>query len=157
MSPAERTWTWHYENFTVDFEDRFLNGDFTFPYEDGPDRYAYTALREGVPEIYEMHLKNRMNVVLDALNFTSAEGSPYIKVVFACDTRGLKYSSDPDRLRGEFEVEIAVMDSAYRDLRRERLTMELKADSSVLYKTRYPLIGIWPAEIPPAELSRRYP
>jgi len=151
MSPAERTWTWHYEDFTVDFEDRFHNGDFTFPYEGGLDRYAYTSLREDAPEIYEMHPRNRMNVVLDALNFTTAEGSPYIKVVFGCDTRGLEYSPDFAWPRGEFEVEIAVLDSAYCDLRRDRVTMELKTDPSLLYETQYPLIGIWPVEVPPGK------
>jgi hypothetical protein len=46
---------------------------------------------------------------------------------------------------------VALLDSAYDDLRREAMEVELRADTTALYQTNYPLIGSWRVMAPPGE------
>jgi hypothetical protein len=140
---SKRRWTWQYEGFVIDFEDRFLNGDFTFPYEAGWGSVAPGYYMEEVPEVYQLQIRRRMNVVMDALHLLGPGGRPYLKVVYGCDTRGLEYSQAKDRPRGDFEVEVALLDSSYADVHRQTMEVELAADSTALQQTLYPLIGMW--------------
>jgi GWxTD domain-containing protein len=151
MSHSRRMWTWQYEGFVIDFEDRFMNGDFTFPYEGGYGSFAPGYYMEAVPEIYEIQIRRRMNVVLEALTLLNQVGSPYVKVIYACDTRGLEPTPEPRWPQGGFEVEVALLDSAYDDLSRDAMEVELKADTTAFYQTNYPLIGSWGVIAPPGE------
>jgi len=156
MSPRSRPlkmekprWLWQYPGFVLEFEDTFLNGDFTFPYERNWSAYTYAYLEKRIPEVYESQIKKKMRVVLDALNLMGPRGDTFIKINFACDTRGLDYISDFEWPRGDFDIEIAVLDSIYRDIARKRFSAELFADSSAIYQTRYPLIGTQIIEVDP--------
>jgi GWxTD domain-containing protein len=151
MSHSRRTWSWQYEGFVIDFEDCFMNGDFTFPYEGGYGSFAPGYYMEDVPEVYEMQIRKRMNVVLEALTLLNQVGRPYVKVIYACDTRGLEYTREPGWPQGDFEVEVALLDSAYEDLSRDAMEVELKADTAALCQTNYPLIGSWEVIAPPGE------
>jgi GWxTD domain-containing protein len=156
MSPRSRPlkmekprWLWQYPGFVLEFEDTFLNGDFTFPYERDWSAYTYAYLENKIPEVYESQIKKRMHVVLDALNLMGPRGGTFIKINYACDTRGLDYISDFEWPRGDFDIEIAVLDSIYRDIARKRFSAELFADSSAMYQTRYPLISSQLVEVDP--------
>jgi GWxTD domain-containing protein len=142
-------WRWEYEGFSLDFEDTFMNGNFDFPYESRGSAYVYAFLEKNVPEIYESQIKKRMRVVLDALNVVDDTGRPYLKLVYGCDTRGVRYQPPYEWPVGDFDVEVAVLDSTYGDLARSKFTTELKADSSALYQTMYPLIGSLRVQVPP--------
>gem|GEM_PF-1917848 len=151
MSHSRRTWSWQYEGFVIDFEDRFMNGDFTFPYEGGYGSFAPGYYMEDVPEVYEIQIRKRMNVILEALTLLNQVGRPYVKVIYACDTRGLEHTPELRWPQGDFEVEVALLDSAYDDLSRDAMEVELKADTTALYQTNYPLIGSWRVIAPPGE------
>jgi GWxTD domain-containing protein len=142
-------WLWQYPGFVLEFEDTFLNGDFTFPYERDWSAYTYAYLEKKIPEIYESQIKKRMRVVLDALNLMGPRGGTYVKINYACDTRGIDYIPDFEWPKGEFDIEITVLDSIYRDIARTRFSAELFADSSAMYQTSYPLIGSQIVEVPP--------
>jgi GWxTD domain-containing protein len=142
-------WTWKYRDFSLSFDDVFMNGDFTFPYEQDWSAYVYAYLQRELPEIYETQIRRRMRVVLDAINLMDSLGRTGLKIIFACDTRGLEYESRFEWPQGEFEIEVAVLDSLYRDIARSRFEVDLRADSSVLYQTRYPLIGTYLVQVPP--------
>jgi hypothetical protein len=138
-----RRWTWQYGGFVIDFEDRFMNNDFTFPYESGWGSAARGYYMEQVPEVYQLGIRKRMNVVLDALNLLDPGGQRYLKVVYGCDTRGLERAPGSGWPEGDFEVEVALLDSSYSDVNREAMDVALVADSAALHQTPYPLIGIW--------------
>jgi GWxTD domain-containing protein len=141
-------WVWRYPGFSLNFEDTFLNGDYQFPFEQDWSAYVYAYLEKRIPEIYESHIKNRMRVVLDALNFVDDYGRPSVRIVYACDTRGVDYEPHFEWPEGEFDIEIAVLDSMYTDVSRAEFSTRLRADSSVLFQTRYPLIGSYVVHIP---------
>jgi GWxTD domain-containing protein len=145
-------WIWRYRDFTLNFEDTFRNGDYTFPYEEDWSAYIYAYLEKRVPEIYESQIRKRMHVVLDALNFVDDTGRPGLKIVFACDTRGLKYQPRYEWPEGEFSIEIALLDSVYNRVTRSVFPARLRADSSVMYQTPYPLIGGYVTEAPAGSL-----
>jgi GWxTD domain-containing protein len=156
MSPRSRPlkmekprWLWQYPGFVLEFEDTFLNGDFTFPYERDWSAYTYAYLENKIPEVYESQIKKRMHVVVDALNLMGPRGDTFIKINYACDTRGLDYIADFEWPRGDFDIEIAVLDSIYRDIARRRFSAELFADSSAIFQTRYPLIASQLLEVDP--------
>lgn len=142
-------WLWQYPDFVLEFEDTFLNGDFTFPYERDWSAYTYAYLEKKIPEIYESQIKKKMRVVLDALNLMGPRGHTLVKINYACDTRGVDYIPGFEWPKGDFNIEIAVLDSIYRDIARTRFSAELFADSSAIYQTRYPLIGSQIVEVPP--------
>ncbi len=142
-------WTWKYRDFSLSFDDVFMNGDFTFPYEQDWSAYIYAYLERELPEIYETQIRRHMRVVLDAINLMDSLGRTGLKIIFACDTRGLEYQSHFEWPEGEFDIEVAVLDSLYRDIARSRFEVDLRADSSVLYQTRYPLIGTYLVQVPP--------
>jgi GWxTD domain-containing protein len=148
LKVSKSRWMWRYPGFSLNFEDTFLNGDYQFPFEQDWSAYVYAFLEKRIPEIYETHIKNRMRVVLDALNFIDRYGRPSVKIVYACDTRGVGYASLFEWPRGDFDVEIAVLDSSYMDVSRAEFSTSLRADSSVLFQTRYPLIGSYVVHIP---------
>jgi GWxTD domain-containing protein len=134
-------WVWKYREFTLDFEDTFLNGDYTFPYERDWSAYTYAYLEREIPEIYEAQIKKRMRVVLDALNRLDDEGRPWLTLVYACDTRGVDYQPEYEWPEGDFEVQIALLDTAYADIVRSSFMMRLSADSGAIYRTPYPMIS----------------
>jgi GWxTD domain-containing protein len=142
-------WVWKYPNFVLDFEDAFLNGDYTFPYERDWSAYTYAYLEREIPEIYETQIKRRMRVVMDALNRLDEQGNPVLRLVYACDTRGVDYQPDYEWPKGEFEVQIALLDSTHTDLTRLTLETKLAADSSAMYRTVYPIISSSDFTIPP--------
>jgi GWxTD domain-containing protein len=148
---SKRHWRWDYQGFAIDFEDRFHNGDFTFPYEGPLIEQTYEYIRSQVPEIYQMQIRKHMMVVLDAVNLIGTDGRPYLRIEYACDTRGLVYVPEFEWPRGRFEVEISVLDTAYNNLNSELLLVELEADSSALHQTPYPLIGTWTTTAPPGK------
>jgi GWxTD domain-containing protein len=142
-------WVWQYRDFVLEFEDTFLNGDYSFPYENDWSAYTYAYLENEIPEVYESEIKKNMRVVVDAVNLMGPRGGSYIRISYACDTRGLDYVPDFEWPRGEFDIEIAVLDSFYRDVARTRFSAELFADSAAIFQTRFPLIGSQIVEAPP--------
>lgn len=149
LRQARPRWKWQYRGFSLNFEDTFMNGDYSFPYEKDWSAYVYAYLEKNVPEIYESQIKKRMRVVLDALNVVDDMGRSCLKIIYGCDTRGVKYEPLYEWPSGDFDVEIAVLDSTYGDVARSKFTTELKADSSALYQTEYPLIGSFCIQVPP--------
>jgi hypothetical protein len=149
LRQARRRWKWQYRGFSLNFEDTFMNGDFRFPYEKDWSAYVYAYLEKNVPEIYESQIKKRMRVVLDALNVVDDMGRAGLKIIYGCDTRGVKYEPLYEWPVGDFDIEIAVLDSIYGDVTRTRFAAQLRADSSALYQTEYPLIGSLTVQIPP--------
>jgi hypothetical protein len=69
--------------------------------------------------------------------------------VFACDTRGVDYQPDYEWPEGEFEVQIAMLDTLYADVSRSKFTTSLSADSSAIYRTTYPMISSYDVRLPP--------
>jgi GWxTD domain-containing protein len=149
LRQARRRWKWQYRGFSLNFEDTFMNGDFRFPYEKDWSAYVYAYLEKNVPEIYESQIKKRMRVVLDALNVVDDMGRAGLKIIYGCDTRGVKYEPLYEWPVGDFDIEIAVLDSVYGDVTRTKFAAELRADSSALYQTEFPLIGSLTVQIPP--------
>ena len=148
---AKPRWTWKYREFSLTFEDAFLNGDFTFPYELDWSAYKYAYLAKQLPEIYVTQIRKRMRVILDAINFLDRSGKACLKIIYACDTRGVRYIPPFEWPFGDFQVEVAVLDSVYSSITRSEFEIELRADSSVLYQTEYPLIGVYTAHVPPGK------
>jgi GWxTD domain-containing protein len=142
-------WTWQYRDFSLSFDDVFMNGDFTFPYEQDWSAYIYAYLKKELPEVYQSQIKRHMRVVLDVINLMDSLGRTGLKIVFACDTRGLEYEPHFEWPAGKFDIELAVLDSVYGDIARSRFEVDLRADSSVLYQTRFPLIGTYLVHVPP--------
>jgi GWxTD domain-containing protein len=142
-------WVWRYRDFVLDFEDTFMNGDYTFPYERDWSAYTYAYLERVIPEIYESQIKKKMRVVIDALNRLDAGGNPFLKIVYACDTRGVDYQPDYEWPEGDFEVQLAVLDTSRADILRSTLAVSLAADSSAMYRTDYPMIASYEAKVPP--------
>jgi GWxTD domain-containing protein len=149
LRAAKPRWTWNYKDFSLSFEDVFLNGDFAFPYELDWSAYKYAYLAKQLPEIYVTQIRKRMRVILDAVNFLDRSGKACLKIIYACDTRGVRYIPPFEWPVGEFQVEVAVLDSVYRSIAHSEFETELRADSSVLYQTEYPLIGVYTAHVPP--------
>ncbi len=142
-------WVWKYRDFVLDFEDTFMNGDYSFPYERDWSAYTYAYLQRVIPEIYESQIKKKMRVILEALNSLDADGDPLLRVVYACDTRGVDYQPDYEWPEGEFEVQIALLDTSRTDIARSTLAMRLAADSSAVYRTAYPMIASCDFRVPP--------
>jgi GWxTD domain-containing protein len=151
LRASKPRWVWQYRDFSLNFDDTFLNGDYDFPYELDWSAYTYAYLEKKVPEIYETQIKRRMKVVLDALNLIDDSGRHALKLVYACDTRGIAVRSPFEWPQGSFEVEIAVLDSLREDVARAAFVKEIRADSSVLYQTQYPLISTLTVEVPPGK------
>jgi GWxTD domain-containing protein len=148
MEISRARWTWEYRDFSLNFDDVFMNGDFTFPYEQDWSAYVYAYLERELPEVYESQIRKRMRVVMDVVNLMDGLGRTVLKIAFGCDTRGVDYKSHFEWPAGGFNIELAVLDSVYRDIARSRFDVELRADSSVLYQTRYPLIGSYLVHVP---------
>jgi GWxTD domain-containing protein len=144
-------WVWRYRDFMLDFEDTFLNGDFSFPYERDWSAYTYAYLERQVPEIYETQIKKRMHVVLDAVNRMDEEGRPHLTLFYACDTRGVDCQPDYEWPEGDFEVQIALLDTAYTDIARSQFKVKLSADSKAMFITPYPMISKSDFTIRPGE------
>lgn len=142
-------WRWQYRDFSLTFEDTFLNGDYSFPYEMDWSAYVYEYLQKNIPEIYESDIKKRMRVVLDVINLMDDMGRSGLKIVYACDTRGIRFEPRYEWPQGSFDVEIAILDSVYSDVARRHFAVELRADSAALHRTRYPLIGTCLVHVPP--------
>jgi hypothetical protein len=144
-------WVWKYRDFVLDFEDTFLNGDYTFPYERDWSAYTYAYLERVIPEIYESQIKKKMRVVLDALNFLDVGGNPILKLVYACDTRGVEYQPDYEWPEAEFEVQLALLDTMRLDIARSTITVSMAADSGAMYRTAYPMIASYDFRVPPGK------
>lgn len=144
-------WVWRYRDFVLNFEDTFMNGDYSFPYERDWSAYTYAYLEREIPEVYETQIKKKMRVVVDALNRLDEEGNPVLDVVYACDTRGIDYQPDYEWPEGEFEVQIAVLDTMNSDLARLAVPMSLAADSSAMFRTVYPMIASQALHVPPGK------
>jgi GWxTD domain-containing protein len=142
-------WTWDYGDFTLNFEDTFHNGDFDFPYERDWSAYTYAYVEKHIPEIYISHIRKRMKVVVDALNVLGRSGQPQVKIIYACDTRGVRYRPDMDWPEAAFSIEIAMLDSTYRDKVRSEFTRALQADSGAVGLSRYPMTGALTLRVPP--------
>ncbi len=148
MRVSKPVWTWQYPNFTLNFEDAFLNGDFSFPYERDWSAYVYAYLKKHIPEIYESQIRKHINVVIDALACLDEKGHEALKIIWAADTRGITYEENMRWPRGGFEIHLAVLDSVYNSVTRESFEEELCADSSAIYLTQYPLISAHTINIP---------
>jgi GWxTD domain-containing protein len=145
-------WIWTYPGFTLDFEDVFLNGDYTFPYERDWSAYTYAYLEREIPEIYETRIKKNMHVVMDALNRLDNLGRPSLRLVYACDTRGVNYQPDYEWPEADYQVRIALMDTNYTDVIRSNFAVRLAADSGAIYRTTYPMIATTDLSAPPGSL-----
>jgi GWxTD domain-containing protein len=141
-------WVWHYKDFVLAFEDTYMNGDFTFPYEQDWSAYVYAYLQKNLPRVYESEIRRRMRVAVDALAFLDGDGQPAVRVVYACDTRGIEYSPGLQRPAGRFETSIAMLDSTYESLAEEVFEKDLLADSTALGGAALPLVGTWVGSIP---------
>ena len=135
----------------LDFEDTFLNGDFSFPYERDWSAYTYAYLQREIPEVYETRIKQRMRVVLDAVNRMDEEGNPSLTLFYACDTRGVDCRPDYEWPEGDFEVQIALLDTAYTDIVRSQFEVRLSADSKAMFITPFPMISKSDFTVPPGE------
>lgn len=142
-------WVWLYKDFTLTFEDTHLNGDYTFPYEQDWSAYVDAYLKKNLPAIYQTEIRTRMKVALDVVNCLDDQGQPASKVLLACDTRGIDYAPGVWLPSGEFEAEIAFLDSAYQEIARTPFRTQLSAESVPASATRLPLAGTWQVR-PPA-------
>lgn len=142
-------WVWSYEDFTLSFEDTHLSGDYSFPYEQDWSAYVDAYLKKNLPAVYESEIRTRMRVAMDVVNRLDDQGQPVAKVVFACDTRGVEYAPGVSLPGGQFEVQIAFLDDAYRELASASFRADLSADSASLSLTRLVLASSWQAR-PPA-------
>jgi GWxTD domain-containing protein len=148
MGRERPRWMWAYDGFILNFEDTFLNGDYSFPYEYDWSAYRYAYLEKNVPEVYEQDIKRRMKVVLTGLSFMEADGSTRFKIAYACDFNGLKFDRDYDWPRGEFLVEGALLDTLYNEISHFNLTRRIHADSTAIYLTTCPLIDTLNVKVP---------
>jgi GWxTD domain-containing protein len=141
-------WMWAYDGFTLNFEDTFLNGDYSFPYEYDWSAYRYAYLEKHVPEVYETDIKRRMKVELVGLCFMEPDGSTRFKIAYGCDFNGLKFTPDYDWPEGEFLVEGALLDTLYNEVSHFSLTRNIYADSTAIYLTTCPLIDTLNVKVP---------
>lgn len=141
-------WMWVYDGFMLNFEDTFRNGDYSFPYEWDWSAYRYAYLEKHVPEVYETDIKRLMKVTLAGLSFMEPDGSTRLKIAYACDFKGLKYSPESDWPRGEFLVEGALLDTLYNEVSHFSLTRGIHADSTAIFVTPCPLIDTLNVKVP---------
>lgn len=141
-------WLWAYEGFTLNFEDTFLNGDYSFPYEYDWSAYRYAYLEKHVPEIYETDIKRRMKVELVGLCFMEPDGSTRLKIAYGCDFNGLVLTSDRSWPQGDFLVEGALLDTLYNEVAHFSLKRNIYADSTALRLTTCPLIDTLHVKVP---------
>jgi len=145
---SKPVWTWHYADFTLNFEDTFLNGDFDFPYERDWSAYVYAYVTRRLPEIYETQIRKHMNVVLDAIAFLDSAGAEAVRLIYGADTRGVTYVQKMRWPTADFKVQIAVLDSLHNRIVQREIQTRLRADSSSLYLAPYPLIGTYTVTLP---------
>lgn len=141
-------WLWAYDGFTLNFEDTFLNGDYSFPYEYDWSAYRYAYLEKHVPEVYETDIKRRMKVELVGLCFMEPDGSTRLKIAYCCDFNGLIFTSDHGWPQGEFLVEGALLDTLYNEVSHFSLKRHIHADSTAIYLTTCPLIDTLNVKVP---------
>lgn len=143
-------WVWLYEDFVLSFEDTHLNGDYTFPYEQDWSAYVDAYLRKNLPAVYQSEIRTRMRIALDAVSRLDDQGQPSVKMLLACDTRGIDYVPDVEMPSGEFELEIAFLDSAYKQIGHSQMRTQLRADSAEVRVTELPLTGTFETRPPAA-------
>ena len=148
MGQDRPRWMWAYDGFVLNFEDTFLNGDYSFPYEYDWSAYRYAYLEKHVPEVYESDIKRRMRVELSGMCFMEPDGSTRFKIAYACDFNGLVFDKEDDWPRGEFLVEGALLDTLYNEVSHFSLTRGIHADSTAIYFTTTPLIDTLNVKLP---------
>jgi GWxTD domain-containing protein len=148
MGKDKPRWMWAYDGFVLNFEDTFLNGDYSFPYEYDWSAYRYAYLERTLPEVYESDIRMLMKVVLTGLSFMEPDGSTRFKIAYACDFNGLVFDRDRDWPRGEFLVEGALLDTLYNEVSHFTLTRGIHADSTAIYLTTCPLIDTLNVRVP---------
>jgi len=148
MGQDRPRWMWAYEGFVLNFEDTFLNGDYSFPYEYDWSAYRYAYLEKHVPEVYESDIKRLMKVALAGFCFMEPDGSTRFKIAYACDFNGLTFDKDDHWPRGEFLVEGALLDTLYNEVSHFSLTRGIHADSTAIYFTTTPLIDTLNVKVP---------
>jgi hypothetical protein len=139
---------WVYDCFALNFEDTFLNGDYSFPYEYDWSAYRYAYLEKNVPEVYETDIKRLMKVVLTGLCFMEPDGSTRFKIAYGCDYNGLVLDREHEWPRGEFIIEGALLDTLYNEVSHFSLTRGIHADSTAVYFTTCPLIDTLNVRVP---------
>jgi GWxTD domain-containing protein len=145
----KRRWLWAYDGFTLNFEDTFLNGDYSFPYERDWSAYRYEYLEKHLPEVFEADIRRRMRVVITGLCFMDPDGSTRVKAAYGCDFNGLDYGEEGGWPAGEFMVEGAFLDSLYNEALHVSFSREIRADSTAIHLTPYPLIDTLSVKPPP--------
>lgn len=148
MGKDRPRWMWAYDGFVLNFQDTFLNGDYSFPYEYDWSAYRYAYLERTLPEVYESDIKRLMKVVLTGLSFMEPDGSTRFKIAYACDFNGLVFDRDRVWPRGEFLVEGALLDTLYNEVSHFNLTRGIHADSTAIYLTTCPLIDTLNVKVP---------
>ncbi|MGD9140258.1 MAG: GWxTD domain-containing protein [bacterium] len=148
MGKERPRWMWVYDGFVLNFEDTFLNGDYSFPYEYDWSAYRYAYMEENIPEVYEQDIKKLMKVELVGLSFMEPDGSTRFKIAYACDFNGLVFDREYDWPRGEFVVEGALLDTLYNEVSHFTLTRKIHADSTAIYLTTCPLIDTLNVRVP---------
>lgn len=148
MGKERPRWMWVYDGFVLNFEDTFLNGDYSFPYEYDWSAYRYAYMEENIPEVYEQDIKKLMEVELDGFSFMEPDGSTRFKIAYACDFNGLIFDREHDWPKGEFVVEGALLDTLYNEVSHFTLTRNIHADSTAIYLTTCPLIDTLNVKVP---------
>ncbi len=149
MGKDRPRWMWAYEGFVLNFEDTFLNGDYSFPFEYDWSAYQYAYLEKNVPEVYESDIKRLMKVEVAGLCFMEPDGSTRFKIAYACDFNGLIFDREDDWPRGQFAVEGALLDTLYTEVSHFSLTRGIHADSTAIYLTACPLIDTLNVKVTP--------
>ncbi len=141
-------WTWVYDGFALNFEDTFLNGDYSFPYEYDWSAYRYAYLEKNVPEVYESDIKRRMRVEVAGLSFMRSDGSTRFKMAYACDFNGVEASRRREWPAGEFLVEVSLLDTLYNEVEHFALTRRIHADTTAVHLAACALIDTLDLDVP---------
>lgn len=128
---------WAYEaggrHFRLKFRDRFLNGEFGFPFDPrgGPAEH-FQALMRQFPEFYLPEYEgDQIRLIADACSFSGTEGRTKQEIYYATPGRELAFRKGERGWYGEFTKRIVVYDQDWHIVAEESTTVTTQTSGAL--------------------------
>ncbi len=132
-------WTYHIggNSFRLQFEDRFLNGEFGFPFDFEPEKDGGSAARwqilvRQLPEFYVPEYEGKeIRLIADACSFSRIPGETHQEIYYAVPGRDLDFWKGDDGWTTLLERRIVVYDRDWRVVAEESTTVTTEPSGSL--------------------------
>ncbi len=148
-------WSYHIggHRFRFRFEDRFLNGEFGFPFDFEPEKDGGSAKRwqilvRQLPEFYVPEYEGKeIRLIADACSFSRIRGETHQEIYYTVPGRELHFRKDPEGWSSKLERRIVIYDRDWHVVAAESTTvitepagsLELLRDAQIVDQCHFDL------------------